>query len=148
MRKTTLTLAITTSFLCFTATVDAQNVALDNWSLLELADVREVVEGDEWRAEKSFPDALRNAAQNFEIAGFYVPIEAQAYVQSFILVSDPLNCPFCGDSGYGPVLEVKTARPMPDIAEFAPISLVGTLEFIDDTDTFQMFRLVDARLTN
>jgi len=147
MPNNTLTRVITTNCLALLASVAvASEEGVANWSLLELASVREVTDGAEWRAEKTFPDELRAAAQGFEISGYYVPVVAEAYVQTFLLVPDPANCPFCGDGGYGPVLEVTTHRPVPDMLEFAPVTLEGTLEFNEATDTFQMFRLVDARV--
>ncbi|MEL6168001.1 MAG: hypothetical protein AAFR35_04875 [Pseudomonadota bacterium] len=114
------------------------------WQLLAKVDVREVTDGDTWRAEKKYPRALQSAADTFQISGYFVPIEAQAWIQSFVLVETPLDCPFCGGGGYGPVLEVQLKRPLRDMPEFSQITVRGTLDFITDPETFQAFRLVDA----
>lgn len=117
-----------------------------NWQLLSSVKITETEQNNRWRAEKEFPPALIAASKDFEIEGFYVPIEAQAYVQSFLMVPDPADCPFCGSSGYGPSLEVTLRKKMPDIAEFSRITVRGQLKLIDDPDTYQSYRLVDALL--
>lgn len=116
------------------------------WQLLNTAEFTEIIEGDNWRVEKTIPDALKAAAQDFEITGFFVPVLAQGEITEFLLVEDPADCPFCGSGGYGPVLEVTSKRPMPDLAEFAQITLRGTLEFNESPETLQLFRLKDAIL--
>lgn len=120
--------------------------ALDAWDLLDLAEVHEEGGEEDWRAVKTFPLELRAAATDFTIEGFVVPVVAQGYIQQFMLVEAPENCPFCGNGSYGPVLEVVTKRPIPDMPEFSEVLVTGTLEFNEATDTFQMFRLVDAEL--
>lgn len=116
------------------------------WDLLGTAVADPMVTGNKLTFEKNFPDELVAAAEGFEIEGFYVPVEAQAYIQSFLIVEDPADCPFCGGAGYGPVLEVYLDEPMKDRAEFSLIGVRGTLEFVDDPETLQMFRLVGARV--
>lgn len=117
------------------------------WDLLNSVEINEVETDTEWRAEKTFPPALRAATSGFMIEGFYVPIEPQGYVQNFLLIRDPDECPFCGTGGgYGPSLEVSMKRPMQDLPPYAPVTLKGELELIDDPDTYMAFRLTDARL--
>lgn len=117
----------------------------NGWTLLRLAQIDEEGEGDAWRAVKIFPEPLRAAAQDFEITGFIVPILAEPELTHFLLVEQPEDCPFCGSAGYAPTLEVTMARALPDLPEFTQITLRGTLEFIEDPQTFQLYRLVDAR---
>ena len=118
--------------------------AADGWDLLSSIEVVEVEEGEIWRAEKSFPDELRAAADGFRVTGYLVPIVPEPYLQTFLVVEDPADCPFCGSGGYGSVLEVVLREPMPQLAEFALIEVTGRLELIDDPMTLQSARLVDA----
>lgn len=116
----------------------------DGWSLLQSVEVKEVVQDDLWRAQKSFPPELRAATEGFEVRGFYVPIQAEPYIQRFLVVQDPADCPFCGGSGYGPSLEVHLKKPMADIPEFSEITVKGDLDLIDDPDTYQAYILRGA----
>ncbi len=116
-----------------------------NWQYLEAISFSEVETDGEWRVVKEFPAALTDG-QSFAITGYYVPIEAQPYVTQFLLVPDPADCPFCGSNGYGISLEVRMARPLPDMAEATEITVTGTLELIDDPTTYQFARLRDATL--
>ena len=116
----------------------------DNWGLLSGVKISEEGEGLDWKAVKEFPASLQAATDGFTITGFAIPIVPEAYVETFLLVADPDDCPFCGSSGYGPVLEVHLKRPIGDLVEFAEITVRGTLELIDDPQTFQAYRLLDA----
>ena len=143
------TLAIITSLAVaagFAAPRDA--LAFDSdaaWLLLGDATVEEKIDGDNWKAIKTFPDDLRAAARGFDVEGYVIPVEVQARFSRFLLVQDPANCPFCGaGDGYGPVLEVEMRRPIPEVPEFSRLRVKGTLEFNEDPETFQMFTLVDA----
>lgn len=143
MRATILTLAITTSAAAWAQEGPDSDAP---WRLLAAVEIEEVIDGLDWRAEKTFPDALLAAAEEeFEIDGFFIPISAEAYVETFLLVQDPADCPFCGSGGgYGPVVEVHMRHPLPDMPEFAQLSLRGDLVLIDDPETFQVYRLEDA----
>jgi len=116
------------------------------WRLLDRAVAEPRVAGDRLLFDKTFPDDLRAAAEDFAVEGFFVPVLAEPYIETFLLVETPANCPFCGDGGYAPVLEVYLKTPMQDRAEFSLIAVTGRLEFVNDPETLQMFRLVDARL--
>ncbi|MEM6276745.1 MAG: hypothetical protein AAF714_07310 [Pseudomonadota bacterium] len=119
------------------------------WNLLNTATVSEKITGDIWEAVKEFPEPLRDATDDFVVQGFLVPMLAEAELSHFILVQDPENCPFCGNgSGYAPVLEVMLAQAIPALPEFSQIRVQGELELIEDPQTYQMFRLVDARAVN
>jgi len=118
----------------------------DPWTLIAGVEYREIIEGNDWRVEKTLPPPLLEAAKRpFTVSGYYVPIEAQAYVTNFLLVPDPENCPFCGSSGIGILLEVFASEPMPDLPEGTEVTLTGTLEIVDDPFTYQAVKLVDAR---
>ena len=146
VRATILTLAIITSAVITSHAAVAQDAADPDasWRLLADVEIKEIINGDLWRAEKTFPDALRAATDGFEITGFFVPITAQAYVETFLLVENPADCPFCGGGGYGPVVEVRMRHPLPDMPEFSLLRLRGDLVLIDDPETFQLYRLEDA----
>lgn len=142
MQRITVTLAINTSLAL--PALGAGAGAFDNWKLLETVEITEVINGDRWEAEKTFPDPLRAATEGFRIEGYYLPIEAQGYVSSFLLVRDPADCPFCGGGAYGPSLEVNMKRPIKDRAPYSRITLTGELQLIDDPETYMAYRLIDA----
>lgn len=116
------------------------------WELISKIEITEVETAERWLVKKSYPDALRAQADSFRIRGFYVPVEAQAYVKSFLLVPDPADCPFCGNGGYGLSLEVHVSQPMPDMAEGTNITIEGRLELVDSDETYQAVILREARL--
>lgn len=118
------------------------------WRLIASVEVREEVEGNAYKAVKTYPDALMEAAsQPFTIQGYYVPVEAQAYVTTFLVVEDPADCPYCGsNSGYGPALEVHMSKPMPDLPEASLIRVQGRLVLNRDPETFQALVMRDAVL--
>lgn len=116
------------------------------WELISKIEITEVEKDDQWQVKKSYPDALRAQADSFRIRGFYVPVEAQAYVKSFLLVPDPADCPFCGNGGYGLSLEVHVSKAMPDMAEGTDITVEGRLELVESDETYQAVILRDARL--
>lgn len=115
-----------------------------SWELLASIKVEDKAIGLDWQAVKTFPEEVRAAADAFQITGYAVPIVPEAYVETFLLVSDPDDCPFCGSSGYGPALEVHLKRPLGNLTEFDLITVQGQLELIDDPMTFQAYRLLDA----
>ena len=133
-------LAIITS-IAFAAT---PSLAADPWDMLARVDIEETIDGDIWRAEKTFPPELVAAAEGFEIEGFLVPILPEAYITTFLLVEDPADCPFCGSGGYGPTLEVHLKSPLSDIPEFTRVTVRGDLVLIEDPETTQSARLENA----
>lgn len=116
----------------------------DIWALLAAVKVREIIDGNEWRAEKTFPAELIARMEDFRITGYIVPVDAQPYLRNFLLVQDPADCPFCGSGGYGPVLEVNLKRPLSELPEFSRVTVRGPLTLIDDPETLQMFRMQGA----
>lgn len=118
--------------------------AESGWALLNDIKIKEIEENGIWRVEKDFPAQLVNHAGAFSIEGYYVPIQAQAYVTQFLLVEQPSDCPFCGDGGYAPTLEVHLTRPLPDIPEGTALRVSGRLFLMDDPETYQSARLLDA----
>ena len=145
MRRSILTLATITSAALWASLPGANPV---NWQLLEAISFEEVEQDGRWQVIKDFPEALTANTQDFTITGYYVPVEAQAYVTQFLLVPDPADCPFCGSSGYGFALEVRMREAMPDVDEATEVTVTGTLELLEDTDTYQFARLTRATLVS
>lgn len=137
--------AVLGSILTLAITTEAQ-AEPPAWELISKIEITEVETKDRWLVKKAYPDALRAQADNFRIRGFYVPVEAQAYVKSFLLVPDPADCPFCGNGGYGLSLEVHMRQSMPDMAEGTDITIEGRLELVDSDETYQAVILREARL--
>lgn len=137
MRALILTLGIITSLATAAAAVG------DPWRLLAAVEIKEVIDGDHYAAIKTYPPALLDA-DRFLISGFVVPVTSEPYIETFILVEDPANCPFCGGDTYGPVLEVQLKRPMGSLVEFTELTVEGRIELIEDPETYQSYRLVDA----
>jgi len=135
-----LTLGIITSLLAAPPVI-ADEAA---WDLLSSVKIDEVADGDSWKAIKEFPDELAAARESFEIQGFTVPILAQSEQLIVLLVEYPADCPFCGGGGYGQGLEVHMRDPLPDMPEFSPLRVRGTLVFVEDPETFHAFLLDDA----
>lgn len=147
MRTTTRTLAISISLALGGSLPQATYAMSPETVWNELAQSMAVEQSDfTWK--KDYADSLTNG-MNLTVTGFIVPVQVQAYFDSFLLVDDPQNCPFCGNGeGYGPVLEVQLKRAIPETAEFALITVEGTLEFVGDEYSSQLFRLKDARVVD
>ncbi|MBT54554.1 MAG: hypothetical protein CMF72_14305 [Mameliella sp.] len=116
------------------------------WNLIEAIEYKETETETSWSVAKIIPDDLRAMADSFEITGYYVPVEAQAYVSSFLLVPDPADCPFCGENGYGPSLEVKMKRAVPDMPEATKITLRGTLHIDNSPETYRAVYVTEGVL--
>lgn len=131
--------------LCLAA-LCATPAAADPWDLITAIAYTETETETEWKVEKTIPEALRAQADGFRITGYYVPVEAQGFVTQFLMVADPADCPFCGQNGYGPTLEVHMKRPMPDVPEATEITVTGQLNFDESTETYRAVYLTDAVL--
>jgi hypothetical protein len=117
------------------------------WPLLAQVRIAETEEGGVWRAEKTFPAELEALSDQVTIAGYPVLILPEAEVTAFMLVQDSEDCPFCGSgNGYGPSLEVELSRPADILDPTARHVVTGRLELVRDPETWQAFRMVDARV--
>ncbi len=119
------------------------------WALLDQIGMTErETEAGDWLVEKTFPPELVAAATRpFAITGYIVPVTAEPMQTHILLVRNTEDCPFCGSSGYAPVLEVALAEPIRDITEFDAVTVTGTLTLVHDPETMQTAILTDARLT-
>jgi len=129
--------------LSLSASLAAAQSTDPSWELLSEIEIKETINGDMWSAEKTYPDDL-TTEEPFTITGYYVPLMAQAYQSQILLVPDPADCPFCGTNSYGPTLEVRLDRPLPDLPQFTLLTVTGQLEKIEDPETWQAIRLVGA----
>lgn len=116
------------------------------WTLITAIEYNETETATSWSVEKKIPEDLRAMTNGFEITGFYVPVEPQGYVSQFLMVSDPADCPFCGENGYGPTLEVQMKRPVPDMPEGSEITVKGQLKFDESPETYRAVFLTEAVL--
>lgn len=124
------------------STASAEEAA---WDVLRAIEVEEQVATDSYRAIKSYPAAIENGVERFDITGFAVPLEEGAVVRTLLLVSDMLTCPFCGARDHAAALEVTLAEPIA-VEEGQRITLRGALELVRDPETWQAARLTSARL--
>lgn len=145
MKATSLITAFKASMVCL-ASLCATPAVAEPWDLITAIEYEETETTTTWSVTKTIPAELRAMADDFEITGYYVPVEAQAYVSSFLLVPDPADCPFCGENGYGPSLEVKMKRPMPDVPEATKITVRGTLHIDDSPETYRAVYVTDGLL--
>lgn len=143
-RRFPLTRTLILTLVTLTSPAFAADTA-HGWDLLETIEIREEIDGNDWRAIKTFPEAVRDKADGFRISGYVVPVEAEPYVTTFLLVKDPANCPFCGTAADAPVIEVHLAAPMPDMPEFTEVTVEGDLEFVEDPFTMQAVIMRNAR---
>ena len=97
-----------------------------------------------WSVRKTYPPEIAGGAEGYVIAGHLVRVEPQARLTRFLLVPDPSTCPFCGDGGYGPTLEVTMRRPLPDLPEGTLLTLRGRLVLVDDPESYRAVELEDA----
>lgn len=134
------TLAAALGLITFAAPVQA-----NPWALMAQIQYIENEKDGEWSVQKLIPEALKEAGEGFEITGFYVPVEAQSKVRTFLLVPDPADCPFCGTNGYGPTLEVFMRHPINDEAEGTRMTLRGTLQLDESPETYRAVLLVNAK---
>jgi hypothetical protein len=138
--------AFYTTTICLSLTCAAPGEA-DPWDLITQISYEETETANSWSVAKTIPDELRDMAQGFEITGHYVQIEALTAnrIKQFIIVPEAADCPFCGESGYGPALEVTLKRAIRPIEEGTQITLRGTLQFDESPETYRAVFLTDAK---
>ena len=116
------------------------------WELLASIQIEDTSDDILPHMIKTFPKPVRDAAEEFVIEGYLIRFVAEPYLQEFMIVPDPPECPFCGGAGYGPYLEVNTRQPLDDLPDYTKLSLIGQLEFIEDPTVYDAVKLVDAVL--
>ncbi|SFJ06515.1 hypothetical protein [Jannaschia pohangensis] len=117
------------------------------WDVIRSIDVQEKMTETSYRAIKTFPAAIENGVEQFDITGFVIPMdgfEPGAKVTTLMLVSDMVTCPFCGLPDHAAALEVALATPL-DLTEGERITLRGALELNHDPETAQAATLTAAK---
>lgn len=128
------------------ATATAAFADLDSWHLLNEIDREEIVTDTSYEVRKSFPEALRNGAVEFEITGYAAPLTPGGQITELMLVSDTGSCPFCGSFEHAASLQVQLAEAIPEFDQNTRLSLRGTLEPVTDPEIWQAAILRNARI--
>lgn len=116
------------------------------WDLIRGIDVKEEVTDTTYKAIKTFPAAIENGVEQFDITGFAMPYtDEDGMTQTLMLVSDMVTCPFCGLPDHAAALEVTLAEPVV-IEDGQRITLRGALNLNHDPETWQAATLNGARL--
>lgn len=152
VRRSILTLAILTSlaggglaFARLTGGTAAPAAEVTGWKGLAQAGAEIVEDKGPFHVEKVFPESLRAAAEGYRVEGYVVPVVPEPWMSTLLLVEQPEDCPFCGSNREATVVEVHLAEPLPEMPQFARIAVTGRLEFVEDPETMQMFRLMEAK---
>ena len=119
---------------------------MDIWSLLSDIQVEEVVTENSYRVIKSWPTALSQSLEDVEIAGYAIPMIPGETVQDLILSSDTGICPLCGSVDHGATLQVTLDEPITGFEDGERITLRGTLERVEDSETWQAAKLTGAQV--
>ncbi|MEM6464860.1 MAG: hypothetical protein AAF724_23415, partial [Pseudomonadota bacterium] len=88
------------------------------WQLLASIETYDISDDIVPNMIKTFPPDLRAAADGFAIEGYLMRFAAEPYLQEFLLLPDPPECPYCGGAGYGPFLEVIMREPLDDLPNY------------------------------
>lgn len=119
----------------------------DPWALLAAIEVDEIISDTSYTVKKTYPDAIRNGAQEFRITGYAVPMFPGVAGRDLLLVSDMGDCPFCGQPDHGASLQIQLDEDVL-IDEGQRISVIGALELVDDPETWQAAILRGARIAD
>ncbi|MAM61734.1 hypothetical protein [Maritimibacter sp. UBA3975] len=117
----------------------------DPWALLGGIQIDEIITDTTYEVKKTYPAAIRDGAQEFRITGYAVPMYPGQATRDVLLVADMGDCPFCGSSDHGGSLQVELDEPVL-IEEGQRISVIGSLELVDDPETWQAAILRAAKL--
>lgn len=118
----------------------------DIWALLSEIQIEEVVSDTSYRVNKTWPKGLSGDLENVEITGYAVPMFPGDSVKELILSSDVGFCPLCGSPDHGATLQVTLDDPIPGFEDGQRITLTGTLERVEDSETWQAAHLTSARV--
>lgn len=130
----------------FGATATAATAQPDAWHLLNQIGIEEIVTETTYEVRKTYPAEIENGVKDFEITGYAAPMIPGEAVRELILVSDMGLCPFCGSADHGASLQVSLADPIAMGDEAQRITLRGTLNRVDDPETWQAVILQDAEI--
>jgi len=117
-----------------------------SWHLLDQIEREEITGEARYEVRKTFPEALRNGAVEFEITGYAAPLTPGSRITELMLVSDTGSCPFCGSLEHAASLQVQLAESIPEFDPNTRLSLRGTLEPVTNPETWQAAILRNARV--
>ncbi len=115
------------------------------WDLLAAIEVEEIITDTTYEVRKTYPSALENGVEQFDISGYLVPLSDAAESRDFILISDMGFCPFCGSPEHGTSLQVSMAAPIA-FEDGVRVTLRGALETVSDPETWQTTVLSSAQM--
>lgn len=122
----------------------AESIDSAAWDLIGAIEVTEIATATTYEVRKVFPAEIQNGVERFDITGFAVPLSMDGDVSELIIVSDMGFCPFCGDPEHGKALQVSLVTPIPMFEDGTRLTLRGSLETIDDPQTWQSALMRDA----
>ena len=121
------------------------------WTLIDGVEREEIVTDDSYAVVKRFPAEIAGGIDEFEIAGYLIPLGFGAETADWMLVPEAGMCPFCGSSEHGTAIEVSMAEPIAvdTIGEDATkrVVLRGALHTLKDPETFQALYMTGAQVT-
>lgn len=119
---------------------------VDIWKVLSEIQIEEIVSEDSYEVRKSFPQELAGEMEEVEITGYAVAMLPGGEVRELILASDTGNCPLCGGFDHNATLQVTLDAPLMGFEDGARITVSGTLERVEDSDTWQAAKMTAARI--
>lgn len=135
---------LTLALLALVAALPAAAQSQVSWETL--AQVRLVREGPTF-IPRFEPTVQRLSGQRVRVQGFMLPLDQTGAQSHFVLSANPVaNCFYCMPGGPESMIEIRAARNL----EFSydPITLVGTLELLQDDPMGMYYRLKDATVAN
>ncbi|MDX8352302.1 hypothetical protein [Cognatiyoonia sp. IB215182] len=139
-----LTMSVSATALAAASPALAERIDSPAWDAIQGIEIEEIITENSYEVRKVFPSEIKDGVEQFDITGFAVPLGDTSNVREFMLVSDMGFCPFCGDPDHGAALQVSLTEPMPFVMEGMRLSLRGSLETIDDPQTWQSTIMRDA----
>ncbi|MDX1781041.1 MAG: hypothetical protein R3256_06940 [Thalassovita sp.] len=130
----------------FSATATAAAAQPDASRLLNQIGIEEIVTEATYVVRKTYPAGIENGVQDFEITGYAAPMFPDEAVRELIVVSEMGLCPLCGGTDHGASLQVTLATPIAMGDEAKRITLRGTLNPVEDPETWQTVILQDAEI--
>lgn len=121
----------------------------DVWELLSQIQIEELVTETSYRVNKSWPKGFDGTMEDTQITGYAVPMFPGfpgESVKELILTSDIGLCPLCGSPDHGATLQVTLAEPIIGFEEGQRIALTGTLQRVENTETWQAAKMTGARV--
>ncbi|CUH64129.1 hypothetical protein TG4357_01094 [Thalassovita gelatinovora] len=130
----------------FSAAATTASAQPDAWHLLNQIGIEEIITDTSYEVRKTYPAGLEQGSRNFEITGYAAPMIPGETVRDLIMVSDMGLCPLCGGSDHGANLQITLADPIAMTDDSVRITVRGTLNRIDDPETWQAVILQDAQI--